>query len=336
MSDIVDRKKQHIELAQRDDSQMKELPFSNYRLPYKALPEIDLANVDTTTTLFNKQLSQPLIIASMTGGEAHAKTINTHLANAAQEAGVAIGVGSQRVALEVKEARASFEIVRKHAPDAVVFANLAGVQLNYGYNISHYQAVVDMVEADALYLHLNPLQEAIQPEGDTDFSGLKDKIADLVSTLKVPVFIKEVGHGLDAETCQFLIEAGAAGIDIAGTGGTSWSWIEAQRRGDELLSAWFKNYGYSSEEILQTLSKPKEVVVVASGGIRNPLQGLIAHALGADVYSAAHPFLQAALESETSVINLLNTWQKGLQIAMFASGVTDWERAFQLKLRKNY
>ena len=200
MSDIVDRKKQHIELAQRDDSQMKELPFSNYRLPYKALPEIDLANVDTTTTLFNKQLSQPLIIASMTGGEAHAKTINTHLAKAAQEAGVAIGVGSQRVALEVKEARASFEIVRKHAPDAVVFANLAGVQLNYGYNISHYQAVVDMVEADALYLHLNPLQEAIQPEGDTDFSGLKDKIADLVSTLKVPVFIKEVGHGLDAET----------------------------------------------------------------------------------------------------------------------------------------
>ncbi|MCA9397315.1 type 2 isopentenyl-diphosphate Delta-isomerase [candidate division WWE3 bacterium] len=333
MEDIQKRKVQHIQLAQQSGSQMDGSIFERYSLPYKALPEVDLDDVSTATSLLEKQLSQPLIIASMTGGEAYAKTINKHLAIAAQEMNVAIGVGSQRVALEVPSARESFSIVRKHAPDAVVFANLAGVQLNYGYDISHYEAVVDMIEADALYIHLNPLQEAIQPEGDTNFLGLREKLGDLISRLSVPVFVKEVGHGLDIETCKFKLDAGVSGLDIAGTGGTSWSWIESQRRGSDEFSDWFKSVGNSTESILQDLSMiEKNVSVVASGGIRNPVHGLMARSFGADYYSAARPFLHAALDSEKAVIDALVLWQQGLQIALFITGIQDWEQARFLEL----
>ena len=326
MTDIQTRKQEHIKLAQDPDSQSNYDLFQDIQLPYRALPEINLADVDTSTKLLGKTISQPLIIASMTGGSAHAETINQNLAEAAEACQVALGVGSQRVALVKPEATASFKFVRKYAPTAVIFANMGAVQLNYGHGIDSYRRVVDMVSADALYLHLNPLQEALQPEGDTNFSGLKDKIATLISEIGVPVFVKEVGHGIDPQTFKDLVEIGVAGIDLAGVGGTSWAWIEGKRAGNDELPDWFKEFGIPTDQLLQSVKDiPRgKTKLVISGGIRTAIQGLKAHTLGADYYSAAQPFLAPALDNTTAVIELINTWQKGLQIAMFGSGIKSW------------
>ncbi len=332
MSDIAERKAHHIQLALEAGSQsISGDSFESIPLDYKALPEMNLAEVDTTTTLLGKKLSQPLIIASMTGGTKHARTINQNIAIAAAETGVAFGLGSQRIALELEDARESFAVARKLAPKSVILANMGAVQLNYGWGISDFQRVVDMIKADGLYLHLNPLQEAMQPEGDTDFSGLLDKIHELCSKISVPVFAKEVGHGISAEVAVNLLKAGVSGIDVAGTGGTSWAWIEAKRQPGkkaELFADWFSNFGLSAAD---SLSQVAEVIrkrgnnvnkplLIASGGLRSPLSGLKAINLGADYYSAALPFLTAALESSEAVIELIQIWQQGLKTAMFVSG----------------
>jgi isopentenyl-diphosphate delta-isomerase len=257
----------------------------------------------------------------MTGGTAHAETINTNLAIAAEKAKVAFGVGSQRIALDLTEAEKSFAIVRKHAPSTLIFANMGAVQLNYGKTISDYQKVVDMIEADALYLHINALQEALQPEGDTNFSGLLKKVEELVKEVKVPVFAKEVGHGLDAETIKKLVEAGIKGIDVAGANGTSWAWIEAKRKGNEMLAEWFKDYGLTVEKSLENTKQYKDQIkVVASGGIRNPIQGYKAIMSGADYYSAAKPFLEPALESPEKLNEVIESWKKGLEVVLFTQG----------------
>lgn len=333
MSDIIKRKQQHIDLILKPESQGFGNAFEKYRLPYRALPELDLTRVSTETKLLGKTLTQPLIIGSMTGGSQHSKTINANLAQAAKETGVALAVGSQRVALEVEEARESFEIVRKIAPSAVVFANMGAIQLNYGRKIDDYRRVVDMIKADGLYLHLNPLQEALQPGGDTNYAGLTEKIVKLVKELDVPVFVKEVGHGLDAVTTKILVEAGVAGLDVAGVGGTSWAWVEAERAGKPKLGEWFKDFGWPTDEAIIRLEKIKQKsVLVASGGVRSPLDGLKAHLLGADYYSMAEPFLRPAMESAESVINLINDWQRGLQIGMFVIGAKDWQATSKNKL----
>lgn len=332
MSDIAQRKAHHIQLALDKGSQsLVGDSFESIPLDYNALPEMDLAAVDTTISLFGKELSQPLIIASMTGGTKHARTINQNIAVAAAETGVAFGLGSQRIALELGEARESFAIARKLAPKAVILANMGAVQLNYGRGVSDFQRVVDMIEANGLYLHLNPLQEAMQPEGDTNFSGLLDKIHDLCAKISVPVIAKEVGHGISAEAASKLIEAGVSGIDVAGTGGTSWAWIEAKRqpgKKGELFADWFSGFGLSTadslaqvvEVISNNTNSAAKPILIASGGLRSPLSGLKAINMGADYYSAALPFLTAALESSVAVIELIQIWQQGLKTAMFVSG----------------
>lgn len=321
--DIVSRKIAHIELAQ-DATLQGESCFSRYRLPYRACPEIDFSEIDTSHTLFGKELAQPLIIASMTGGAAHAKHINKNLAIAAQEMRVAMGVGSQRVMLRNKEAGESFKLVRKYAPDAVIFGNLGAVQLNYGVSTDDVRYLLESIRADALYLHLNPLQEAVQPEGDTNFAGLIEKIGDLIEKLDIPVFAKEVGHGLDSETAQALLNVGIAGLDVAGVSGTSWAGIEARRRKSSAFEEWFKTYGIPTDECIASiapLKKKHDFTLVASGGVRSPIDGLKAVALGADMYSAAYPFLRAALKGPEAVIEIITEWQQGFQTAMFVAGV---------------
>lgn len=334
MSDIQSRKTQHIDLALDQESQGSSEPFKDYFLPYSALPEINMSDVSTEVTLLNKKLSQPLIISSMTGGSEKAKIINTNLSIACEQTQTAFGVGSMRVALENSEAEESFKLARKHAPTTFIFANMGAVQLNYGYTVDHYKRAVDLIQADALYLHLNPLQEALQPEGDTNWQGLKEKIADLIQKLGVPVFAKEVGHGLDPKTAKFLIQAGAKGIDVAGIGGTSWAWIEASRRENSNFQNWFKDFGYPTDYLIPQLTKltrSASSLLVASGGIRSPIQGLKAHLLGADFFAAAHPFLSPALDSADAVIKLLQDWQKSLQIALFAIGAQNWQ---EVKIKK--
>lgn len=322
MSDIQKKKQRHIELALDRQAQGSNSVWEKYELSYKALPDLDLDVVSTEKMLLGKKLQQPLIIASMTGGSKDGEKINRNLAMAVEERGVALGVGSQRVALEKKEALKSFSVVRQYAPTTVVFANMAAVQLNYEYGVDKYRQVAEMVEADGLYLHLNPLQEAMNIEGDTNFSRLLAKIEKLVEKVGVPVWVKEVGHGLDVETAQKLVEVGVQGIDVAGRGGTSWAWIEAVRNKKDVFAEWFKDVGFDTDVLVKAVADLNlDISLVASGGVRNPVDGLKALLLGADYYSAAHPFLEPAMTSAEEVVELLKEWQKGLQVAMFVSGM---------------
>jgi isopentenyl-diphosphate delta-isomerase len=335
MSDIQLRKKQHIQLAMDPDSQGKGGFGDRYLLPYKVLPEIELGQVDASIELLGKKVSQPLIIASMTGGSEYAEKINTNLARVAGEKKVAMGVGSQRVALEKDEAKRTFELVRKLNPQGVVFANMGAVQLNYGHGVESYRRVVEMVEADALYLHINPMQEALQPGGDVNWSGLFEKIEGLVKRIGIPVWVKEVGNGLDLGTALKLAEVGVKGVDVAGVGGTSWTWIEGKRAGNPRLMEWFGDFGWPTELLVEQMGKSRKlsnVSLVASGGIRNPIQGLKAGMMGASYYSSARPFLEAALESEAETRLVVEDWERGLKIAMFGMGCRTWEEAKKAKL----
>jgi len=333
MTDIQKRKEEHLGLALDSQSQGKGELFEDYILPYRALPELSLEKIDTTAVVCGKKINQPLIIASMTGGVGQAMVINKNLAIAAEKMKVALGVGSQRAALERPEMRQTFSIVRKYAPSAVVFANMGAVQLNYGMKIRDYAEAIKMIEADALYLHINPMQEAMQPEGDTNWENLISKIKSLIENIKVPVWVKEVGCGLDPDTARKMVDVGVAGIDTAGVGGTSWTWIEGKRSGNKNLTEWFSDFGLPTDSLISQLAAiKKEAKLVASGGIRNPIQGLKAHLLGADLYSSARPFLKAALEGAENVQEEVEDWERGLRVAMFGIGAENWKEAGRKKL----
>ena len=337
--DIQSRKSDHIRLCLDPNSQSSNSVFEKYTLPYKALPEISLDEVDTNVQLLDKTLLSPLIIASMTGGTEHGRTINTNLAIAAEACGVALGLGSQRIGLEKPEARDTFELVRKHAPNAFIIANMGAVQLNYGHGVDSYRKVVDMVRADAIYLHLNPLQEALQPGGNVNFIGLLEKIKKLVDTIDVPVFVKEVGHGISEQVALQLFAAGVTAVDVAGVGGTSYAWVEAERAKNLEFAQWFKGFGIETDESVRQVSAARTLndqLVIASGGIRSPLDGLKSHALGADLFSAAVPFLKPAIESPEAVINAIENWKQGLKIAMFACGSENWAEAAKIDLSTKY
>jgi isopentenyl-diphosphate delta-isomerase len=337
LEDIQRRKGDHIRLCLDDRSQAQASVFAQYRLPYVALPEMSLDEVQTSYNLFGKTLSMPLMIASMTGGSEQGRTINTNLAIAAEHCGVAMGVGSQRIGLEKQDAKETFVLVRKHAPTAFVAANMGAVQLNYGHGIDSYRRVIDMVEADALYLHLNPLQEVLQPGGDTDFRGLTRKIQKLVAGVGVPVFVKEVGHGISAEVASALFGIGVRAIDVAGIGGTSYAWVEAERSHNDAFAHWFKDFGIPSDQSIIGASmarSQKGQLIIASGGVRGPVDGLKARALGADMFSAAVPFLAPAIESADTLIAAIDNWKRGLAISMFAAGAKDWSVTQELDIRR--
>lgn len=337
LQDIQTRKGDHIRLCLDPRSQADTSVFDAYHLPYTALPELSLDDVDTSCNLFGKRLSAPLVIASMTGGSEHGRAINTNLARAAEQCGVAMGIGSQRIGLEKQDAQDTFKLVRRYAPHAFIMANMGAVQLNYGHSVESYRRIIDMVQADALYLHLNPLQEALQPGGDTDFRGLLTKIKKLVASIDTPVFIKEVGHGISGEVAHELFEAGIKAIDVAGVGGTSYAWVEAERAHNDAFAEWFKSYGVPTDQsIIESVGAKTQTdqLVIASGGVRSPLDGLKARALGADFFSAATPFLPAAMESPEAVVEVIENWKRGLQIGLFSAGVNSWAAAKDIKLTK--
>jgi isopentenyl-diphosphate delta-isomerase len=247
-----------------------------------------------------------------------------------------LALGSQRIGLEKQDAADTFQLARKYAPNAVIIANMGAVQLNYGHTVDSYRRIIDMIAADALYLHLNPLQEALQPGGDTDFRGLAEKIRKLVASVGVPVFVKEVGHGISAEVAQKLFALGVAGVDVAGVGGTSYAWVEAERAHNDDFAKWFKTFGVPTDQSIVAAAGARtteQQLVIASGGIRSPLDGLKAHALGADLFSAAVPFLSPAMESAESVVRLIENWKQGLRVAMFAGGAADWQTASKLPVK---
>lgn len=323
---LEQRKSDHIRINLEEDVTFHQLTtgLEHYHFLHQALPEIDLKQVDTSVTFLGKRLRAPLLISSMTGGTEQAQMINRTLAQAAEAKGIAMGVGSQRAALEDPSLDVTFQI-RPIAPTTVLLANLGAVQLNYGYAVDHCQRAVDMLEADALILHFNALQEAVQPEGDTKFSGLLHKIERVCATLPVPVIAKEVGWGFSEDTVRRLTTAGISAIDVAGAGGTSWSQVEMHRAKTKMqqrIAATFIDWGIpTSDAILAAKRAAPTMPIIASGGIRNGLEIAKSIALGATIGGMAGPFLKAAVESLRAVLDQINITQSELQIAMFGIGV---------------
>lgn len=324
------RKADHIRICLEEDvsGQGISAGFERYRFVHQALPEINLRDVDTTPELWGRRLKVPLLISSMTGGTPQAEEINRNLATAAQELGLAMGVGSQRAALEHAELASTYQ-VRKYAPDIALFANVGAVQLNYSYGVDECRRAVDMIEADALILHLNALQEAVQPEGDTDFEGLALKIEMVCRALDVPVIAKEVGWGISGRAARLLWDAGVEAIDVAGAGGTSWSQVEAHRIAEEkgrLVAEAFAGWGIPTAEciaMVRSAGIPEGRKVFASGGLRNGIDVAKALALGAELAGMARPFLRAAAISAETVVELGDVIREQLRVAMFAIGARD-------------
>jgi isopentenyl-diphosphate delta-isomerase len=315
-----DRKLEHIRLALEERMQLGRNFFDDYRFDNKALPEIDLASIDTGVSFLGKRLAAPLLISSMTGGTATAGQINRNLAAGAETAGIAVGVGSQRKALEDPSQAESFR-VREVAPKAVLLANLGAVQLNYGLGVQACRDAVAMIEADALILHLNPLQEAIQPEGQCNFSGLLGRIGTVVAELGVPVVVKEIGCGISEATARALAGVGVRIVDTAGVGGTSWARIEAQRAGDLEIGELFAGWGIPTPESIRQVRRVEGLTVIGSGGVRNGLDAAKCIALGADLVGMAYPFLTPATVSPEKVAEKVRRTVRELKICMFCLGV---------------
>lgn len=296
--------------------------FDRIQLTHRALPEIDLAQIDTSTEFMGKRLSFPLLISSMTGGDHEVvRKINRNLAEAAQRTGVGLAVGSQRVMFSDSAARASFDL-RSLAPDALLLGNIGAVQLNYGVGVEQCQQAVDLLQADGLYLHLNPLQEAVQPEGDTNFTDLSQRIAEVVRDIKVPVLLKEVGSGLSVPDIELGIKAGVRYFDVAGTGGTSWSRIEHHRRDQDELGLVFQDWGLPTPVALQQAAAMKAgITLVASGGLRDGIDMVKSVILGAALCGVAAPFLEPAMESADAVVAQIERLHREYRTAMFLLGV---------------
>ncbi|MGJ3240424.1 MAG: type 2 isopentenyl-diphosphate Delta-isomerase [Anaerolineae bacterium] len=319
------RKVDHVKINLEKDVQFPGTTtgLEEYRFLHRAVPEIDLSDVDTSVTLFGKRLESPLLISSMTGGAELAYKLNRNLAYAAQKYRIAMGVGSQRAALEDEKLAFTFQI-RQFAPDILLFANVGAVQLNYGYGAEQMQRAVDMLEADALILHFNVLQEAVQPEGDTNFSGLLKKIEAVTKVLNVPIIAKEVGWGFSPQDVKGLVNVGVKAIDVAGSGGTSWSEVEYHRAPTAFharVARAFADWGIpTADAILYAQEAAPDVPIIASGGLRDGIDVAKSIALGALIGGMAGPFLKTANESQEAVEQFIEETLTQIKIAMLCSG----------------
>ncbi|MEO0437333.1 MAG: type 2 isopentenyl-diphosphate Delta-isomerase [Pseudomonadota bacterium] len=332
MTDLINTRKLDHLRALADDAGIERgaTGFDGVRLRHRALPEVDYAEINTSTRFLDRELKMPLLISSMTGGADEEITrINRNLAEAAERCGVAIAVGSQRVMISNPAAEESFTL-RDCCPSVPLIGNLGAVQLNHGFGLAECQAAVDTLSADALYLHLNPLQEAVQPEGDLKFGGLAGRIATVVDGLSVPVLLKEVGSGLSREDVELGWEAGVRHFDVAGRGGTSWSRIEYHRRVDAAddIGLLFQDWGLTTVESLQEVStaltnRPEDSTIIASGGMRNGIDMAKAMILGADLCGIAAPFLDAAKESSEAVVARITRLHREFKTALFLLGCAE-------------
>lgn len=320
------RKNEHLHICLRKPVEHVGLTagFERYRLVHRALPDLAWSDVDLGTTFLGRPLRAPLMISPMTGGTPLALDINRRLAAAAERVGIAMGVGSQRAALEDPSLADTYR-VRDVAPSILLLANLGAVQLNYGYGLDECRQAIEMIEADGLVLHLNPLQEVFQDGGNVDFRGLLPKIRAICRGLDRPVIVKEVGWGLAPDVVRALIDAGVAAVDVAGAGGTSWGRVEAQRSSApevRRLAAVFDGWGIPTAEAIRgaRLAVGDAPTIIGSGGIRNGLQAAIALALGANLAGMALPLLGPAAISTEAVVEYLDRVVAELRLAAFACG----------------
>ena len=322
------RKADHIRINLEENVQFPRLStgLERFRFVHEALPELDMTQIDLSVDLFGHAVRAPLLISSMTGGTEAAERINLNLAIGAQARGIAMGVGSQRTGLEVDGTAGSFR-VRLVAPDILLFANLGAGQLNKGYTVDHCRRAVDMIEADALILHLNPLQEAVQADGDWNWAGLLGKIGQVCAAVGVPVVAKEVGWGINGRLARRLADVGVAAIDVAGSGGTSWTEVEYHRAPSERLrriARTFADWGIpTADSLIQVRQAAPELPAIASGGIRDGIDVAKCVALGATLVGLASPFLRAATVSDEAVVDAIDLLADELRIAMFCTGAGD-------------
>ena len=319
---VTDRKQDHIDAVLNDPLVERNTQgFENIKLMHRALHECNYAEIDTSTTFLNHKIQFPFLIASMTGGAAsNLGNINRHLAEAAEHCNVPMAVGSQRAMIVDEAAKQSFEL-RQFAPNIPLIANLGAVQLNYGFGFDEARRAIDILQADALYLHLNPLQEVVQPEGDTNFANLADKIHSLAEKIEIPIILKEVGSGLSPQDIELGLAAGVSHFDIAGRGGTSWSRIEAHRSAND-LGLLFQDWGLTTVESLR-LSEPyqEKAQFIASGGIRNGIDMIKAVIMGGRLCGVAAPLLAPAQESTEKVVATIERFQQEFRTAQFLLGI---------------
>ncbi len=322
-----DRKIEHIRAFDIDPGiERNARYFDRIHLMHRGLPEVNLQEIDPSVSFLDKKLSFPLLISSMTGGNHDlVRKINKHLAQAAEHCQVAMAVGSQRVMFSDECAKESFDL-RRYAPSTVLIGNVGAVQLNYGFSVEQSQQCIDVLGADGLFLHLNPLQEAVQPEGDTNFKDIAQKLTVLAETLPVPLLLKEVGSGLSPLDIELGLNAGIRIFDVAGTGGTSWSRIEYQRRlapNDDLGLA-FQDWGIPTPLALK-LARPyfKQGRFISSGGVRDGIDMVKSVILGASICGVAAPLLQPAMESADAVIEVIERLRREFITAMFLLGMPD-------------
>jgi isopentenyl-diphosphate delta-isomerase len=321
------RKLDHLRICTEEEIERGFSGFEDVRLVHSALPECNLATIDLSTRFLGRRLSSPLFIAAMTGGHPETLEVNRRLARAAEEFGVGMCVGSQRAALEDPSLEESFSVVRDEAPNAFLVANLGIVQLR-DHGREWVDRAVSMIHADAVAIHLNFLQEAIQPEGDHDATGCYAALVQLCNESRHPVILKETGSGISSETARACWGAGVRAIDVGGWGGTSWAAVEGHRaRGSALhgnqglasLGSRFEEWGIPTAVSLCEVAGTGGPVI-ATGGLRSGLDMAKAIVLGADLCGLALPLLKPALESEEALFGVIRTYQEELKVAMFLSG----------------
>ncbi len=322
------RKADHIQICLKENVQTRKATsgFEDIFLVHKALPEINRDDINLSSTVFNHKFSAPIIVEAITGGVEKSLKINASIAEAVEELGLGMGVGSQRAAIENPKLEKTFAIARKRAPTSFIIGNIGGPQLARGYGVKEAKRAVEMINADALAIHLNPLQEAVQPEGETNFKGVLKKICEIIEALNVPVLVKETGAGISAEDAKMLETAGISGIDVAGVGGTSWAAVEyyrAKERGDEFhqrLGETFWDWGTPTAISLVEVAQSTQLPIIASGGVRNGENVAKAIVLGADLAGTASPILQAAINGSKEVKKVLTYMIEEMRNTMFLAG----------------
>ena len=324
---ISDRKLEHLLICENYDVEFKDKTtgFEDIELIHNVLPEIDKNEIDLSTSVFGKKLDSPLFITAITGGHPAAKEINKQLAIAAENNGIAMGVGSQRAACEHPELEDTYTIVRENAPDCLLVGNIGAPQLNLA------EKAVEILDADILAIHLNPLQESIQPEGDLDARGHIDLIRQITDSVSIPVLAKETGCGISAESAKVLVDAGVNYIDIEGAGGTSWAAVETYRAEDRYLGEIFWDWGIPTAISTAEVVNAVEVPVISSGGIRTGLEAAKAIALGADAVGMALPFLKNS-SSQEHLNKFIQRFNDSLRLAMFLVGASNIEELKQSNL----
>lgn len=337
VNQIAKRKSSHVDIVlNRKIDYYKSTGFEKYEFVHNALPEIDYEEIDTNVKFFSFNFSAPIIVSSMTGGFKRAGFINSTLAELCKEKNIGMGVGSQRQALENSDYLETFKVVRKASKDIFVMSNIGAAQVADGFALKNVRKIIDMVEANAVAVHLNALQEFIQPEGERRFRGVLNGISDLVKQVGIPLIVKETGAGIGADAGRKLIEVGVSGIDVSGAGGTSWAAIETLRQTRHLIGNKFWDWGIPTAEALvqvNALPARKDIVLISSGGIRDGIDIAKSIALGADISSAAQPFLKALDKGGMKgLIKEFEVWVEELKGVMFLTGSENLEQLRKAKL----